>query len=152
MEMKDVRSSVDLVREASKADLIIVSLFLLPLLLGAWSLLFNNLALLDQHREWKDPLTGTVLLAYVVGVVVMKWWDPPEEKLKRARRHVQNRLRQRAGHRASFDAIRSEVNSSYSDQFLRTLVEKNPESFRLCTVRVTSGEKPGVALEVEEHA
>ncbi len=150
--MKNVRSSIDLVREASRADLIIVSLFLLPVLLGAWSLLLDNVAVLDQHREWKDATIAAILVAYVSGLLIMKFWDPPEERLKRARRHVQNRLRQRPGHRASFDAIRAEVNSSYTDQFLRTLVDRNPDSFRLCTLKLSTGPKDGLALEVDEGA
>lgn len=152
MDIKDIRSSIDLIREASKADLIIVSLLLLPLVLGAWSFLLNNVAFLDQHREWKAAFIAAVFVAYVVGLVVMKSWDPLEERLRRARRHVQNRLRQRPQHRASFDAIRGEVNPSYSDEFLRTLVERNPDSFRLCELKLSTGTKPGIALEIEEQA
>ena len=152
MHMKDIRSSIDLIRDASKADLIIVSLLLLPLLLGAWSLLLNSVAVLDQHREWKGVIIAALFVAYVVGLVVMKWWDPAEERLKRARRHVQNRLRQRPGRRASFDAIRSEVNPSYTDEFLERLIELNPELFRRCTLKLSTGEKPGIALETEEPA
>ena len=153
MDIKDIRSSMDLIREASKADLIIVSLVLLPLLLGGWSLFLSNLAILEQHREWKDAAIAVVLVAYVVGLVVMKSWDPPEERLRRAARHIQNRLRQRRpGHRASFDAIRSDVNPGYTDDFIRKVVERNPEIFRLCDIKLSSSTKPGVALEPEEQS
>lgn len=152
MDIREIRSSIDLVREASKADLTIVSLFLLPLLLGAWSVLLNNVAVLDRHHEWKDALIASIFIVYVLGLVIMKWWDPPEDRLRRARRHVQNRLRQRREHRASFDAIRSDVNPSYTDDFLRLLVERNPDLFRLCTVKRSTGGKPGIALEMEAQA
>jgi hypothetical protein len=152
MDIKDIRSSMDLIRETSKADLIVVSLVLLPWLLGGWSLFLSNLAILEQHREWKDVAIAVVFVAYVVGLVVMKSWDPPEERLRRAARHIQNRLRQRPGHRASFDAIRSEVNPGYTDEFIRTVVERNPELFRLCTIKLSSSTKSGVALEAEEEA
>lgn len=61
MDIKEVRSSVDLVREASKADLMIVSLILLPVLLGAWSLFLNTLHFLDQHDDYKIIIIGLVL-------------------------------------------------------------------------------------------
>jgi hypothetical protein len=146
MDIKEVRSSVDLIRDASSADLVIISLFLLPILLGAWSLLLNSLHFLDQHDGSKLLTVGILLLIYVAGLVIMKLWDPREEKLKRARAHVENRLRRRPGHRASFDAIRSEVDSRYDDPFIRELIDKNPGIFQTCTIKRTDGTKAGITL------
>ena len=71
-----------------------------------------------------------------------------DEKLRRARYHVENRLKQRKGNRASFDAIRAEVNKTYTDDFLIELIDKNPEVFR--TVTIKKGRKPGITLVGKE--
>ena len=134
MKIKDVRSAIDIIRDASKADLVIVSLFLLPILLGTWSIFLNSISFLDQHDGWKSTVLIVISVIYVIGLISMKWWDPPDEQLKRARLHVKNRLEKRGGRRASFMAIREEVNEEYTDNLLKQLIEKNPETF--CTVKV----------------
>jgi hypothetical protein len=151
LEIKDVRSSVDLIRDASKADLIILSLFLLPLLLGGWSLFLNNLRFFDQYDRCKSVIIGLIFVTYVVGLIIMKSWDPREEKLKRARFRVRNILKRRK--RASFEAIREEVNQTYyTDKFLEELIDKNPGVFRSCPVKRAGEFKPGITLVEEEEA
>ena len=78
----------------------------------------------------------------------MKRADTQEEKLKRARYHVETRLKKRGGHRASFDAIRNEVNETYSHEFLKKLIDMNPEIFGTCIIK--KGNKPGITLVPEE--
>jgi hypothetical protein len=70
--------------------------------------------------------------------------DSEGERLKRAKYHVETRLRKRKGHRASFEAIRIEVNETYSDDFLKKLIELNPQTFARCSLR--KGNRPGVTL------
>jgi len=74
----------------------------------------------------------------------MKRADTQEDKLKRARYHVETRLKKREGHRASFDAIRNEVNQTYSNEFLEKLIDLNPEIFGTCTIK--KGMKRGITL------
>ena len=139
-----------MIRDASSKELIIISLFLLPILLGAWSIFLNSLAYLDQHEGWKFLLICFLLSLYIGGLIYMKKADTKEDKLKRARYHVETRLKKRGGHRASFDAIREEVNESYSDDFLKELIDVNPEIFGTCTIK--KGKKPGITLvEVESE-
>lgn len=71
-----------------------------------------------------------------------------EERLRKARYHVENRLKNRKGNRASFEAIRKEVNDTYTDDFLRELIDKNPKLFR--TVTMKKGHKPGITLVKKE--
>ena len=54
----------------------------------------------------------------------------PEDKLWLARYRVANRLKERPGRSASFNAIRNEVNPRYADNFLRELIRKYPQTFR----------------------
>ena len=150
MNIKEVRSMVDMIRDADNKELVIVSLFLLPLLLGAWSIFLNNLNFLDQHDGWKMLIICLLLVLYVGGLIYMKRKDTQKEKLKRARYHVETRLKKRGGHRASFEAIRNEVNETYSDDFLNKLIELNPEIFGKCTIK--KGHKQAITLvEVESE-
>jgi len=144
MNIKEVRSMVDMIRDADNKELIIVSLFLLPLLLGGWSVFLNSLDFLDQYDGWKFMSICILLILYVAGLIYMKIADTRKDKLKRARYHVETRLKKRGGHRASFDAIRNEVNEDYSDDFLKELIELNPEIFGTCTIK--KGNKAGITL------
>jgi len=148
MKTKEVRSMVDMIRDAGNKELAIVSLFLLPLLLGAWSVFLNSLGFLEQHDGWKLLVICFLLASYIVGLIYMKMADTQEDKLKRARYHVETRLKKRGGNRASFDAIRNEVNETYSDEFLRKLIDVNPEVFGTCTIK--KGNKPGITLVTVE--
>ena len=156
MEIKDIRSCVDLIREASTADLTIVSLFLLPLLLGGWSLFLNSLRFFDQYDGWKSVIILLLFVTYVVGLIIMKSWDPRDERLKRARMHVQHILKKRR--RASFEFIQEEINQTinqtYTVDFLKELIDKNPAVFRPCPIRRTDGgpHKRGITLVEEEEA
>lgn len=148
MNIKEVRSMVDMIRDADKKELIIVSLFLLPLLLGAWSVFLNSLDFLGQHDVWKCMIICVLLILYVGGIIYMKKADTEEDKLKRARYHVETRLKKRGGHRASFDAIRNEINETYSNDFLKKLIDLNPEIFGTCTIK--KGKKLGITLVTVE--
>jgi len=146
MDIKEVRSIVDMIRDAELEELIIVSLFLLPILLGAWSVLLNSLDFLDQHSGFKLLIIFIILCLYVGGLVYMKKTDNEKERLKRARYHVETRLKKRGGNRASFDAIRNEVNEDYTDDFLKELIEMNPEVFGTCKIKRSDGQRDGITL------
>jgi hypothetical protein len=150
VKLKEARSAIDVIRDASRADLIIVSLFLLPILLGSWSIFLNSIGYFDQHDDWKFVVLIGIASIYVLGLTIMKWWDPPDEKLKRARLHVKNRLQQRKGNRASYRAIREEVNEGYTDDFLKKLIDKNPETFRTVQVKRGGQNLPGITLVEDE--
>ena len=143
MNTKEVRSIVDMIRDSNKKELVIVSLFLLPLLLGAWSIFLNTLGFLDQNDGWKLLILCLLLALYVSGLIHMKVVDTQEDQLKRARYHIETRLKKRGG-RGSFDAIRNEVNEKYSDEFLKKLIDVNPEIFGTCKIK--KGNKPGITL------
>jgi len=144
MNIKEVRAIVDMIRDANKKELIIISLPLLPLLLGGWSVFLNSLHFLDQHDGLKFIIICFLLVIYVGGIIYMKRADTKKERLKRARYHIETRLRKRGGHRASFEAIRNEVNETYSDEDINELIESNPDIFGKCTIK--KGNKPGITL------
>lgn len=150
MKINDIHSAIDIIRDASKADLIIVSLFLLPTLLGIWAIFLNNISCLEQHDGWRFAVLIVICGIYVFGLIIMKWCDPIDEKLKRAKLHVKHRLEQRKGHRASFVAIREEVNEKYDDDFLQRLIEKNPTTFRTVQVKRGGQYMDGITLVKDE--
>ena len=150
MKIKDVRSVIDIIRDSSISDLIIVSLFLLPILLGSWSIILISNSYLEQYDFWRLIVLIVISIIYIFGIIIMKCWDPPDEKIKRARLHVKNRLEQRRGNRASFMAIREEVNDEYTDDFLKKLIDKNPTTFRTVQVKRNKQYMPGITLVEDE--
>lgn len=146
MNSKEVKSIVDIIRDAETKELSIVSLFLLPILLGAWSVFLNSITFLDQNEGYKFLILCVLLFIYFGGLVYMKLTDTMKDKLKRARLHVETRLKKRGGNRASFDAIRNEVDENYSDEFLRKLIDINPEVFSRCQIKRSDGDRAGITL------
>ena len=147
MDSKNIRSFIDIIRDASKADIIIVSLFLVPILLGSWSYLLNNIDFFNSHPTFEFVIICLVIGCYVLGIIIMKCWDSKEEKLKRARYHIENRIKNKPGTRGSFENIRNTVNSTYNDNFLKELIDKNPTVFR--SVRIKK-HGPGITLVDEK--
>ena len=147
MNTKGVRSAIDIIREASKADLIIVSLFLLPILLGSWSAFFDSFDFFKQHSGYKLAAISLLLVVYVMGLIIMKYRDSPEEKLKRARYHIENILKKRV--RASFEYL-SNQEPTYTPDFLKKIILKYPRVFHDCPIR---NHGPGITLveEVEDE-
>ena len=144
MDIKGIRSAIDVIRDVSKADLIIVSLFLVPILLGSWSYLLNNLDFFNTHPAWKLAIICIILILYVVGLVVMKQWYPKDEKLKRARYHIENILQKRV--RASFEYLEKEE-PTYTPEFIKELMRTYPRVFRPVPIK---NHGPGITL-VEEQ-
>ena len=144
MSSYDIRSIIDIIRDAKFQDLIIISIFLWPILFGAWSIYLNSIDFLNEHNRIKAIAQIFLVIVYVVGIIWMKKSDSDEEKLKRARYHIETRLKKRGGHRASFDAIRNEVNKSYTNNFIEKVIDLNPEVFGKCTIK--KGNKQGITL------
>ena len=69
MNTKEVRSMVDMIRDAGNEELVIVSLFLLPLLLGAWSVFLNSLGFLDHRDGWKFLIICFLSALYIGGLI-----------------------------------------------------------------------------------
>jgi hypothetical protein len=146
MKLKEARSAVDWIRDTKPSDIVVVSLFLLPLLLGAWSVVLNSISYLDEHDGFSAVLLCLLLLTYVVGIVVMKATEGRDDQLRRAKTHIRNRLQQRGNQTGSFDYLRRTVDETYTDEFLRNIIDQFPLEFRRARIK---GGKDGMAL-VEE--
>ena len=144
MNITGVRSAIDIIRDARKEDLIIVSLFVLPLLLLPWSYLLNTLDFLNEYGHFKFAFVVILSVVYVMGLVYMKCHDPPEERLKRARYHIENILKKRI--RASFEYLEKEE-PTYTSEFIKELMRTYPRVFG--PVRIKN-HGPGITLVEEE--
>ena len=151
MNLKEVLTTIDKIRDDPIRNLIFISLFLLPILLASWFGILNNISYLDEQDNLKSIFIFAIIAIYVFGLIIMKISDPLDEKLRRARLHVQNRLEHRGGNRASFEAIREEVNKKYSNEFLEKLIDKNPEIFHKLQVRRSGEYLLGIALNKNEE-
>ncbi len=149
MKIKEARSAVDWIRDTKSSDIIVVSLFMLPLLLGAWSVFMNSISFLDERDGFRAVLLLILLLTYVVGIVVMKATESRDDQLRRAKTHIQNRLLRRGNQTGSFDYLRRTVDETYTDEFLRRLIAIFPLEFRRARIK---GGKDGMTLveEIEE--
>jgi hypothetical protein len=81
---------------------------------------------------------------------MMKFYNPPEEKRRRAVIHVVNRLQKLPKNWAGFGKIRSYLGDSYTDEFLRDLIEKNPEVFTSVRLKTSAGDIEGITLVQEK--
>jgi hypothetical protein len=77
--------------------------------------------------------------------------DPEEETFLLARCYVQDKLKVRPGNRASFEAIREEVDVGFSDDFLEKLIDKYPAKFRTLRVKRKGQKMPGITLVEGEN-
>ncbi len=144
MDIKGIHSIIDLIRDARKPDLIIVSLFLLPVLLLPWSLLLNTLDSLNKDAPFKLVCVVILAVIYVIGLVIMKRYDPKDEQLKRARYHIDNVLRRRV--RASFEYLQNEQ-PKYTPEFIQELMRTYPRVFRPVPIK---NHGPGITLREEK--
>ena len=65
MDNKGIHSVIDMIREASKKDLILVSLILLPIILGEWANFLNVFDLFKQNSCYKLAAIVVVFVFYV---------------------------------------------------------------------------------------
>ncbi len=143
MDGKEFRSVVELMRSASSREIGFIVLLIFPFYLGAWAFVLNNLPV----TEALTPIVlGVVSVAFFVAVLIMRWWDPPDERFRRAAHHVKNFLEHQAKDFRSFEAIRRLVNEDYTDEFMKKLIDRNPEIFRRARIKREGGPKDGIGL------
>jgi hypothetical protein len=66
-----------------------------------------------------------------------------DSEMSRAAQHIMNYLKANHFNSVSFVMVRSRINSEYTDDFLRTLIDKNPDIYR--RVRMKGGQ-PGIGM------
>ncbi len=82
MRTKDANSLVNMVRDASIFDISLISVVVLPIFLESWSMLLKQF---DPNMWNKEICILIVLiLIYIISVILMKYGQSKESKLKTA--------------------------------------------------------------------
>jgi len=147
VSIKDIRDIIDIIRDTTVSEILIVSLFLLPILLGIWAFFLNSLIALNNLNTIKLLIITIIFIVYIIGIIWIKKADTEKEKLRRARFHILNRISKRTPKIGSFEFIRKEINQDYSDEFLNTLIDNYPETFQKQGIK---GGKLGLGIIEEE--
>lgn len=145
---RSLRRSIilDLLRELSVADTILLTAALVPLYLGA---IFATIGFLSgttaTERIWAAVLIGAVvtysLILYRVGIGL-------EDERRRAARLIRDYLLERRVSAVSFDRIGRVIDVSYTPEFLLSVIDYFPDELRLAKIK---GGKRGVGLVIEEE-
>ncbi len=150
IEFKDIPSIIDMIRSARSSDLLVMSLFLLPPLLGLWAVVVSLIPLVNQSPGWEFGIIVAVFAIYLIGTVCIKLSDTKKKRLNRARNRIARWLLNRRTPWGSFDAVRSQVEPDYTDQFLTELINTHRETFHHTTGCSEDQRKIGIALNAEE--
>src|SRR6185503_12524427 len=73
----------------------------------------------------------------------------PRQELERMAKHILNHLRAHNFTMVSFERVRRNINSAYSDDLLQQLIEYAPDRFRRVLM---SGGRPGIGKLTEKGA
>jgi hypothetical protein len=155
MKTDDAKSIVQLVRDASPADVAFVSFAVLPILLTGWTFLLKTVGAFPESIAPRIWIMAILVCLYVVAVIVMKRSQVTRTEKLRAAKHIRNRLERRPApytSLASFDYIRRNVNESYTNEFLSRLIDEFPDQFmrQPCTDGGRKPERPGIRLKQED--
>lgn len=142
----DPRTILNTLKEASPFDLFLISFLLLPFIFEAWLGVLNSLELALDVQYWSLCL---ILLLYIVGVIAMLLGSQRAQQRERARDIIVQYLTLKGLEMVSFDRIRNNINSSYSNNFLETLPSQFPNQIRKAKLK---GAKPGLARIIESQS
>lgn len=132
LDATEAKSVVELIRGASLADLAIVSFVVLPILIGAWILLFSLVGVFPQSLSGRLWLVVGLTVFYVAAVIVMKRSEGSRSRKLRTVRRVYNTLEGRPAPNqgfGSFDYIKERIDETFTEEFMLELIEEFPDLF-----------------------
>ncbi len=135
---------IRIIRDEGALGIILVALFGLPILAVQWISLFEALAI--------PPAVGLGLLILIVVPLIL--WLLSKRKVSArntvARDKILAYLDSRSFRMMSFERVRQNLDTRYSNEFLEALIDEFPETFRKAKLK---GNKIGLArLNQEEEA
>lgn len=147
MEHKDLRFFVNIILNATNAEVLLVSLIVFVFLLLPFSALVNSLDFLDQHSGWKFIIFCVFSALFFLAIIILICVRIHENKFSKARDRIEIWLKEKRKY-LSFDALRKDLDEpSYTDPFLKKLIKKYPKVFRNSSpIKTSQGLKPGIAL------
>ena len=146
MKLDEAKTILETVRKTSLFDLTLLSVIILPLLLGVWLNLLNNIIPVTLNQ--KIYFTLAIIVVYILGLTLMKIGVTKESKKKIAGTRIRNYLIGRNRQSMSFNRIREVIDKDYSDEYLKSVIDQFPKEFRFARIK---GGKPGISLLMEEE-
>jgi hypothetical protein len=128
----EAKSVVELIRGATIADIAVVSFVVLPILIGAWILLFTLMGALPQSLSARLFLAAGLVIFYIGAIAVMKRSENARSRKLRVVKRIYNTLeRRRLPNQGfgSFNYIRERVDEALSDRSMLDLIEEFPDFF-----------------------
>ena len=144
----DPNSILKSLKEASPFDIFLISFLLLPVVVDAW---INIMMYMTFEQRKIDFGIAAVILAYIIGIFLMYTGSSRTRNREIARDEIIQYLRSKDFEIMSFERVRKNINSSYSNEFLLSTIQHFPDNLRRAKL---GGSKLGVGriIEVETHA
>ena len=142
----DPKTILNTLKEASPFDIFLVSFLLLPFVADGWLDVMDKLSLGDAARYCG---LGAVFVVYVIGIFVMLQGASRSNRREIAKDQIIHYLTTKNHEMMSFETVRKNVNSSYTNEFLEGLPAHFPTQVRRAKLK---GGKPGIARIIEEEA
>ncbi|WP_089725121.1 hypothetical protein [Candidatus Thiosymbion oneisti] len=140
MEPKTILKTL---KEASPFDLFLVSFLLLPFVADSWLGVIKKLGL-DQLAHYCG--LGIVVVAYIIGIILMLQGSSRARRREIAKDLIIQYLTSKNFEMMSFDRVRKNINKSYTNEFLESLIEHFPKELRTARLK---GSKSGIARIIE---
>jgi len=140
----DPKTILATLKEASPLDLFLISFLLLPFITDGW---LNILEKLGAELNTKIIALFLVIIAYIIGIVGVLVGNTRTRRRELARDVIIQYLNFHNFTMMSYERVRQNINPSYADDFLESLVTRFPNALRKAKLK---GGKPGLAKLVEE--
>ena len=142
----DPRTILNTLKEASPFDIFLISFLLLPFVADGWLGVMDKLDLSDPSRYVG---LGIMLLVYILGIAVMLIGSSRASRRELAKDQIIQYLISKDFEMMSFERVRKNINSAYSDRFLEALPSYFSTEVRQARLK---GGKPGIARIIETDA
>lgn len=143
MKPDEAKSVIRMIRDASSADLLLVSVLVLVPLLASFTVVLGGFPIDPTPKVW--AVVAFVVL-YVVLILAVKWVERKKQWDERAKDRIVRligKFRQR-----SFQYIRAKLGDEFTDECLQRLIDNYPRELRQQGIK---GKGPGVGLVIEEE-
>jgi len=143
------------VQNAKLHELVIVSVILLPMIIGGWVAVFNSVVSVEllgkaAHDKYRVVIICGLILVYLIGLIWAKRGqlkeqdiEELEENFENAKELLKSRLENRKKKLASYDSIEYYSNSKLTAATIEELLTKYPLDFTRISIK---GGLPGVKL------
>ena len=146
MKINEAKSIIDIVRDSSFGELFFTSLIILPIYLGSWVVVLKQV---DKSLWGYNSLILLILiLSYVLTLIVMKHYQSKDKKIENASIKIRQYILSRNWTRMSYERIQKNIDHSFNQELIDSILDKYPEDFRVGTIK--GGKKAIVVLGEEE--